>query len=30
VGCGRCIAACPVSIDIAEMLADVARLDAGD
>jgi ferredoxin len=30
VGCGRCIAVCPVGIDIAEMLADVARLDAGD
>jgi sulfhydrogenase subunit beta (sulfur reductase) len=30
VGCGRCIAVCPVGIDIAEMLADVARLDAGE
>jgi sulfhydrogenase subunit beta (sulfur reductase) len=30
VGCGRCIAVCPVGIDIAEMLADVARLDGGD
>jgi ferredoxin len=26
VGCGRCIAACPVGIDIAEMLTDVAAL----
>jgi ferredoxin len=26
VGCGRCIAVCPVGIDIAEMLADVATL----
>jgi sulfhydrogenase subunit beta (sulfur reductase) len=26
VGCGRCIAVCPVGIDITEMLADVARL----
>jgi ferredoxin len=26
VGCGRCITACPVGIDIAEMLADVAGL----
>ena len=26
VGCGRCIAACPVGIDIAEMLSDVAAL----
>lgn len=26
VGCGRCIVACPVSIDIAEMLGDVARI----
>jgi sulfhydrogenase subunit beta (sulfur reductase) len=26
VGCGRCIAVCPVGIDIAEMLADVAAL----
>lgn len=26
VGCGRCIAACPVGIDIAEMLGEVARL----
>jgi L-lactate utilization protein LutB len=25
VGCGRCIDACPVGIDIAEMLADVSR-----
>jgi sulfhydrogenase subunit beta (sulfur reductase) len=30
VGCGRCIAACPVGIDIAEMLADVARLDVAN
>jgi sulfhydrogenase subunit beta (sulfur reductase) len=30
VGCGRCIAACPVGIDIAEMLADVASLKVGD
>ena len=26
VGCGRCIAVCPVDIDIAEMLVDVADL----
>jgi ferredoxin len=26
VGCGRCIVACPVAIDIAEMLGDVAKL----
>jgi sulfhydrogenase subunit beta (sulfur reductase) len=26
VGCGRCIAVCPVGIDITEMLADVSRL----
>jgi ferredoxin len=26
VGCGRCIVACPVGIDIAEMLADVAKI----
>jgi ferredoxin len=26
VGCGRCIAVCPVGIDITEMLADVAGL----
>lgn len=26
VGCGRCIAACPVNIDISEVLADVARM----
>jgi ferredoxin len=26
VGCGRCIAVCPVGIDIAEMLADIAEL----
>jgi sulfhydrogenase subunit beta (sulfur reductase) len=30
VGCGRCIAVCPVGIDIAEMLADVARPAAGN
>jgi len=30
VGCGRCIAVCPVGIDIAEMLADVTRLQIGD
>ena len=30
VGCGRCIEVCPVGIDIAEMLADVAGLDIGD
>jgi sulfhydrogenase subunit beta (sulfur reductase) len=30
VGCGRCINVCPVGIDIAEMLADVARLDAAN
>jgi sulfhydrogenase subunit beta (sulfur reductase) len=30
VGCGRCIAACPVGIDIAEILADVARLDVAN
>jgi ferredoxin len=29
VGCGRCISVCPVGIDIAEMLADVASLAAG-
>jgi ferredoxin len=29
VGCGRCIAVCPVGIDIAEMLADVTRLAGG-
>ncbi len=29
VGCGRCIAACPVGIDIAEMLGDVAALASG-
>ncbi len=29
VGCGRCIAVCPVGIDIAEMLADVAKLAGG-
>ncbi len=28
VGCGRCIAACPVNIDISEVLADVARMAA--
>ena len=27
VGCGRCIAVCPVGIDIAEMLADVSQLE---
>jgi sulfhydrogenase subunit beta (sulfur reductase) len=30
VGCGRCIAACPVGIDIVEMLAAVAELEVGD
>jgi sulfhydrogenase subunit beta (sulfur reductase) len=30
VGCGRCIAVCPVGIDIAEMLADVAGLNTGE
>jgi sulfhydrogenase subunit beta (sulfur reductase) len=30
VGCGRCIEACPVGIDIAEMLADIARLGGID
>jgi sulfhydrogenase subunit beta (sulfur reductase) len=30
VGCGRCIAVCPVGIDIAEMLIDVARLGGAD
>jgi len=25
VGCGRCITACPVNIDISEVLQDVAR-----
>jgi sulfhydrogenase subunit beta (sulfur reductase) len=30
VGCGRCIDVCPVGIDIAEMLGDVAGLDIGD
>jgi sulfhydrogenase subunit beta (sulfur reductase) len=29
VGCGRCIVACPVGIDIAEMLRDVARIAEG-
>jgi ferredoxin len=29
VGCGRCIAVCPVGIDIAEMLGDVAALAEG-
>jgi len=28
VGCGRCIAACPVNIDISEVLNDVSRLAA--
>jgi ferredoxin len=28
VGCGRCIAVCPVGIDIAEVLADTDRLGA--
>ena len=28
VGCGRCIAVCPVHIDIVEMLEDVAALAA--
>jgi predicted aldo/keto reductase-like oxidoreductase len=26
VGCARCIAACPVAIDIAEMLGEVGEL----
>jgi ferredoxin len=30
VGCGRCVVACPVGIDITEMLADVARLGGAD
>jgi ferredoxin len=30
VGCGRCIEVCPVGVDIAEMLADVADLQDGD
>jgi ferredoxin len=30
VGCGRCIEVCPVGIDIAEMLAEVARLGGID
>jgi sulfhydrogenase subunit beta (sulfur reductase) len=30
VGCGRCIAACPVAIDVAEILADVAALARGE
>lgn len=30
VGCGRCISVCPVGIDIAEMLGDVAELGAGE
>lgn len=30
VGCGRCISVCPVGIDIAEMLADVADLEHRD
>ncbi len=29
VGCGRCIAACPVAIDIAEMLSDLPHLETG-
>jgi len=29
VGCGRCIAACPVGIDIAEMLGEVSALSLG-
>ena len=28
VGCGRCIAACPVNIDISEVLTDVAQMVA--
>jgi len=27
VGCGRCIAVCPVGIDVAEVLADVSELE---
>jgi sulfhydrogenase subunit beta (sulfur reductase) len=30
VGCGRCIAICPVGIDIAEMLAHLPSLQSGD
>jgi len=30
VGCGRCIAVCPVGIDIAEMLAHLPLLQSGD
>ncbi|MGD2206489.1 MAG: 4Fe-4S dicluster domain-containing protein [Anaerolineae bacterium] len=30
VGCGRCIEVCPVGVDIAEMLADVAELGIGE
>jgi ferredoxin len=26
VGCGRCIAVCPVGVDVTEMLNDVAAL----
>jgi sulfhydrogenase subunit beta (sulfur reductase) len=29
VGCGRCISVCPVGIDIAEMLGDVAGMEVG-
>jgi predicted aldo/keto reductase-like oxidoreductase len=28
VGCGRCIEACPVNIDIVEMLHDVSKASA--
>jgi sulfhydrogenase subunit beta (sulfur reductase) len=30
VGCGRCIAVCPVGIDIAEMLSELPHLGPGD
>jgi sulfhydrogenase subunit beta (sulfur reductase) len=30
VGCGRCITACPVGIDIAEMLSDLPHLETGN
>jgi sulfhydrogenase subunit beta (sulfur reductase) len=30
VGCGRCIAWCPVAIDITEEAAEIRRTDAGD
>jgi sulfhydrogenase subunit beta (sulfur reductase) len=30
VGCGRCIEVCPVGIDVTEVLAGIARLDAAE